>query len=368
MAKIKVFVLLLFICASGFCAFALVHTLPEVSKEIIVQRKMRLTKVRTFEGFHKAFFSPDGALLALMDKSYAEVVETGSARVRYRVAVQNSALLGVSFSPDGRLLATAYRVEAGGQSSIKVTLWDALTGKQSHALPPEDKDWRRIVDDLSFSKDGTLLASNLGGVARLWDVMSGEEVQKFLPAAHNKSAQPERALLTPDGKRIVVYFKNWSNENPYSAVHVYSVAGALETTLRTNVYLDWAISRDSSRLAIIATTDKGHINEHSAVEIWEAHTWERSRVIEAPLSLRAAYSLDLSPDGEYVAIGGLKKIGIFSARTGVLLAEESHSGAGSWSGPRQLSEVSHVEYSPDGRLLVTGSNSGTIKLWQVGEE
>lgn len=368
MAKMKLFVPLLFIFTSGCGVFAVLHTLPEVSKESTVQRKIKLTKVRTFEGFHKAFFSSDSTLMALMNKSYAEVVETDTARVRYRIAVQNSSFLGVSFSPDVRLLATAYRVESGRDSSIKVTLWDALTGKQMHTLPTEDNDWRRIVDDLSFSKDGTRLASNLGGVARLWDVLRREEVQRFLPASDHKGVEPERALLTPDGERMVVYFKNWSNENPYSAVHVYNVAGSLEITLRTNVYLDWAISRDSSKLAIIATTDRGQINEHSAVEIWETSTWERSRVLEVPRSWLGAYSLDLSPDSEYVAIGGLKKFGIFSARTGVLLAEESHSVSGSWLEPQQLSEVSHVEYSPDGRLLVTGSNKGMVKLWQIGEE
>lgn len=82
-------------------------------------------------------------------------VATGEAKLS--LPRHMASISGVTFSPDGRLLASA---------ADKVRLWDVVTG-----------DLRAIVEhgaeSVAFSPDGRLLASGGGdGTVRLWDVES----------------------------------------------------------------------------------------------------------------------------------------------------------------------------------------------------
>jgi len=111
---------------------------------------VRLERVYTFKGFHKASVSPDNKLLALVDGSRVDLFDAASRRQVSSLERQNSVILTGQFSPDGRLIAISYKEN---QVSIKVALYDVVTGKEKVKLPVADDDWRRKVD-LSFSPDG----------------------------------------------------------------------------------------------------------------------------------------------------------------------------------------------------------------------
>ena len=172
------------------------------------KNSMKITKVKTFKGVHRGFFSRDGKRVALMSRNSVDVVETATGRKLVSIQPGNATLLAVSFSPDDRLLATAHRRDAAGQTSIKISIWDATSGQEKLTLPVNDQDWRRIVDDLSFSPDSRLLASNIGGISRLWNVASGIEERRFLPTTSFEGLEAERTLLSPDGNSMAVHFRN----------------------------------------------------------------------------------------------------------------------------------------------------------------
>src|SRR2546429_3526807 len=93
----------------------------EIASETFIN--MKLQRVQTFDGFHKGDFSSDGKLLALVSQSHTDVIEIATGRKLSSIAPTNALFLGARFSTDGRLLATAYRIEtAGRQSEIHVTL------------------------------------------------------------------------------------------------------------------------------------------------------------------------------------------------------------------------------------------------------
>jgi len=334
----------------------------------MVPSAMSLTKVRTFEGFHQGVFSPDGTHLALLDKNHVDLVEIASGRKLFSIASPGATYLGTAFSPDSRLLATAYRVEdSEKQVSLKITLWSAASGQEKLTLPVIDHDWRRIIDDLSFSSDGRLLASNVGGVARLWDVATGTEVRRFPPPDNRADWQPERLLLSPDGQSLAVYFKAQSNGRSSDTVRVWHLASGRQTVLTTNVYLDWAFSSDSTVLALTAVVDRGDSNERSVVEIWNVSSGQRMRAIEVPGSWRGAYVVDFSPDISVIAVGGHQTFGLYSLQTGNLIVEEKHADTRLWNDTQQIYDLSHLEFSPDGKLLSSGGNDGTVKLWRVAQ-
>jgi WD40 repeat protein len=325
---------------------------------------MKLTKIQAIEGVHKGSFSRDGNRLALLGQNYVEVIEVAGGRKLSRIDVPDAILLAARFSPDGQSLATAYRLRMnGGQSLIKATVWDAASGREKITLAGVDRDWRRIVDDLAFSPDGRLLASNLGGIARFWEVATGKEARRFVPETGPQDQEAERTLLSPDGKWLAVYFIS-PNDREYKVVRLWNVENGQQQQFECEIYLDWQFSADSRLLAMTAMVDKGKSTQRSVGEIWDVVTAKRLKIIEPAREWRGVNTVAISPDAKLLAIGAYKKFGVFSIESGELLASETHHRAGFFQDSELPSEVSDIEFSPDGTLLLTGGNDRIVKLWR----
>lgn len=330
------------------------------------QNRIKLTKWKTFDNCHKGTFSSDGKLLALMRRNSVEIIEVSSGRQIVQLAPSQATMLGARFSPDGRFLATAERYSENAQTNpFKVTIWDIATGKEKLSLPIVNDQWYRVIDDLSFSLDGELLASNLGGIARIWKTSDGSEVKRFVPSDDKLQLQSERVLMSPNGQWLAVYFKNQKLSVDF--IRIWDLSTQKQFDLATNVSGDWTFSADSKFLAVTATQRKGRADEHSAVEIWDIANQKRQQIIEVPDKWRGAFTVALAPDNSTVAIGGYKKFGLFSFQTGQLLAEAQHPKNRFFQDNELPSELSDIEFSPDGSLLLTGGNDGTVKLWKIAK-
>ena len=338
-------------------------SLPEPERSHSLQTILKLSKLTTFENAHKGTFAPDAKLLAVVGDNYVDIVETPSNRRLMRIAPDKATLLGAKFSPDGRSLAIAYKViENSLTNNFKIALWDVSTGKEKLELPFATDQWYRAIDDLSFSKDSELLASNLGGIARLWKISDGTEFRRFLPPVNNPNIQSERVLLSPDGMRLAIYFKR---ENPaIDVIRIWDLSTQKTLDLHTNIYRDWEFSPNSDLLAITSIRQKGRPDEHSAVEIWDVKMGKLIRTINVPNNWRGAFVVSFSPDASIVAIGGYKKFGVFSAQTGTLLAEAEHPGSRPFADNELGNELSDIEFSPDGKTILTGGYDSTVKLWR----
>jgi WD40 repeat protein len=107
--------------------------------------------------------SPDAALLAIGRDDFVEIVDVTAERPIRILRGHEGAVLDVTFSSDGILLATA---SADGTAR----LWDITTGTTRTTIRPHAGPlW-----GVAFSPDGTLLATaSTHGTARLWDVADG---------------------------------------------------------------------------------------------------------------------------------------------------------------------------------------------------
>lgn len=157
-------------------------------------------------------FSPDGATLASAtngDRNNVNLWDVASGRRLATLCGHVEGTTSISFSPDGKILATCSAFD------MKTRLWDVATGRntatlQSHSGP---------VFSVAFSPDGKMLASgNWDKVVNLWDVSTGNRIGSF--KAHSGSVL--RVAFSPDGKML-------ASSSADDTVKLWDVASLLDT-------------------------------------------------------------------------------------------------------------------------------------------
>lgn len=324
-----------------------------------------LTLLRTEEAFC-GNFSADGSLLSLVKVNGVEVVETSGFHSALTIQRPGVKILNTAFSADGKTLAIAERSSANAQEQqFEISLWDVESGSKKISLPSITDHWYRNVSDIVFSPDGARLASNLGGIPRLWKTSDGSEAKRF--GVTETEFIIERTLLSPNGLLFAIFLRN---RLPFGEdrVRIFEVDSGKHLDILSSLYRNWVFSSDSNLLVLTAIRDKAKAGEHSSVEIWDVRAAKLVKVIEVPREWRGAYAVSLSPDSSILAIGGYEKFGLFSRNTGKLLASASHPKKRLFKDNEIGSEVSDLRLSPSGKLLISCGNDGRVKVWQIKDQ
>jgi WD40 repeat protein len=213
--------------------------------------------MRSFVGHEGALFfvklSPDGSLLASSDGARTvDLWDVNSGRIikEFRHDWIRAKLLGgtqgssLAFSPDGRFLAAR---------SWPATLWEVSSGMQVRSFGPEYKALT-VPMFLGFTPDGRcLVEAKGGGKVTRWDVQSGKEANCLVdpPKRSGVVSVLHCAALNPDGSRLAVATYS-SADQPTDRITLWDVAsGRTAGTIPcTNSCYAMAFSPDGQWLAV----------------------------------------------------------------------------------------------------------------------
>ncbi len=136
-------------------------------------------------------FSPDGGRIAAVSaNNTAKIWDAMTGKELLTLSGHTSLVLRLSFSPDGKRIATAAE-----EPDRTAKVWDAATGKELVTL----KGHTSGVYYVAFSPDGKRLATVSGdGTAKVWDAISGQ----VLLTLSGHTAQVNGVAFSPDGTRL----------------------------------------------------------------------------------------------------------------------------------------------------------------------
>jgi RNA polymerase sigma factor (sigma-70 family) len=274
-------------------------------------------------------FSPDGKTLTLSvwkgDQTQVHDLHVHSVRTAalLRCLHGHNTLVGdIAFTGDGKLMASG--------SKEKVVLWDAATGKVVRRIDVKTHD----LCDLAFTPDGKTLVAGVGdGWVEAWDVGTGRSLRRLDP----RMFLVRSMALSPDGKTVAAGCV-------YSAIRLWDLGTGRE------LFTDQQ-GHDAQINSVAFSPDGKWLvsaGDNRQLWTWEAKTGKPLRRFAGTSARLVRFSPDgrrlalLSPDTSFPG----RFVHVWDAVTGKELFRLP---------PGDVREVSAVEFSPDGKTLITAS-------------
>jgi WD40 repeat protein len=283
-------------------------------------------------------FSPDGTTLATANnrdwlrltqyKYYAALWQIDQAQLQTYLMGNNQWIGDVTFSPDGKLVATA-------SEDASISLWQA----QSGSLERKIETYYGGVTGIDFSPDNQLLlASSWDGTVGLWQVSNGN----LLRTMQKQDYGFRDVVFSPDG----YFFAAGMDLGNILVWKINDVNPLLTLEGHTGAVTRLAYSPDGSQLA--------SASEDHSIRLWNLNDGS-SQVLLGHSG--TVHDLTFSNDGSLLSSvsddGTIRNWQVSDGQQLVMLSEEE--------------AVLSVAFSPDGVYLVAGEANGVIHFWGISE-
>ena len=219
-------------------------------------------------------FSPNGHQLLFGGTSVSRVWDLRTGREGVSLVGHKNLVYAIACSPDGKRLLT-------GSADNTARIWDATSGREVRVL----KGHTRPIHAVAFSPDGQrALTGGDDGMARLWDVATGREVHRW----RILGAWVRSVCFSRDGRRVLI-------GSTGGARLLNVVTGEEEQRWAEGFAVD--LSPDG-KLVVAAYLE--------GISLWAVQSGERIRRLQIGRDPKKHFSLEMvrtvrfSPDGKHV--------------------------------------------------------------------
>jgi len=235
-----------------------------------------------------------------------------------------SPVLSISVSADGKRLGV-------GTTGGNAYLWDTESGRELFRLAGHEYP----IESVALSPDGKYLATAGDDYTlRLWLTETGKQVRNF----DEFSASIWAVRFAPDGKTLAA-----AGDGGLSLWSTFG-GSALHQLDTENIYYTASFSPDGKYLLAGGA---------SGLALFDTQTGELVKTIEKSVA-GSYFASAISPDGRYAVLGGGELLLLEFPSLNVVKTLAGHTGA-----------VLSAAFSPDGARLLTSSEDGTARLWDL---
>ena len=259
---------------------------------------------------------------------------TGSSHLILDEFHQQRAMWGLPSTPRGRFLSFSPEGDflAIGTWDAKVKLWDPRTRRLINVLQTQSPRIRAVA----YSPDGRTLAAGSRNLLTLWNASAG-----YMEGQQIETTAWVRSVAFSSDSELVASGTDLS----LHGLELRGVKdGRLERRIPTvgNSILALCFAQNGRYLAV---------SDHKAVQLWDLKENRLRFDFDAPWTADVA----IAPDSSIIAIAGDRGLRFRRSENGDELGGISSQGP-----------ISSVAYSPSGKLIAVGDESGYLTVWDVG--
>jgi WD40 repeat protein len=253
---------------------------------------------------------------------------------RVQVIKTDSPVRHIGINLDGTLVVAA-------SDDDVIHRWDAKTGAE---IVPSLRD-TGPVKDLAMGPDGRHFVTGAGNVVRLWNIATGE----------HKAMQSDASLgailsvaLSEDGRRIVA----GTSGEPVSKAYVWDTASGKVVAVLPDPTIPRSVAINADGSRVMTNADYP----------WAANIWivDQNKIVFRQTVLN-------DKENEVVGVAYGQKHDLFATASGkavhVFRSTETPSIPMLLRGHTRL--VTSVTFTPDAAGIITRSDDGTARLWQL---
>lgn len=277
--------------------------------------------------------------------------------------------VNVVFSPKGMLA-----VREGGAGGNKIQLWSLQPQQLLRTLETESS----LLMHLAFSLDGKKLAGNSLSdsgqtTIEIWDLESISPPKKL----EETSSMVMQILFSPTEDKLI-----GSLREEGAIVSWDLKTGKIDRTVKMNSAVkDLVLSPDQHTLFSNGTTSLDAASSYQVMKLLDFKSLKTIKTLQEHKN--SVSDVTFSPDGSKIAVTEDSFVTLWDAKTGKLIhtlkghlkndsealnsmEEKVNQGnQGKKIEINVLLSVSSVGFSPDGKLLASGGQDNTIKIWEV---